>query len=166
MNARSLLAVAALLGATAVPIADAAAPKITKKGVGRVKLHKTFSSLNAAGLIGHMRKGCNLSGPGDRIARLRAPLKGDVSLTRGTPRRVDQITVTGGAKARGVGVGATIAQIKAKFPKAKVDHSGESVFELTFVKVPRSGGGKIQFAVDIHSHKATQIGVPTLRFCE
>jgi hypothetical protein len=28
--------------------------------------------------------------------------------------------VTGGARARGVGIGAPIAQIRAKFPRAKV----------------------------------------------
>jgi hypothetical protein len=74
--------------------------------------------------------------------------------------------VTGGAKARGVGVGATIAQIRAKFPRAKVDHSGERIFRLTFVNVPRGGGGKLQFGVSMRTHKTTMIGIPTLSFCD
>jgi hypothetical protein len=165
MKLRSLLALAALLCATAVPLADAAAPKITSKGVGRVKLHRTFASLHRAHLIGHLRRGCELSGPNLRVAKLRAPLQGTVQFFK--PRlRAFQITVTGGAKARGVGVGATIAQIKAKFPKAKVDHSGEGTFGLTFVNVPRGGGGKLQFGVSTRTHKATMIGIPTLSFCE
>jgi hypothetical protein len=165
-RSRSLVAVAVLVAAIAVPVADAAAPKITYKGVGRVKLGKTFRSLNRAHLIGHLRRGCELSGPNERIALLRAPLKGSVHLTRTRPLRVDQITVTGGAKARGVGIGATIAQIRAKFPKAKVDHTGESVFGLTFVRIPRAGGGRLEFAVDTGTHKTTQIGIPRLSLCE
>jgi hypothetical protein len=164
-RSRSLVAVAVLVAAIAVPVADAAAPKITNKGVGRVKLGKTFRSLNRAHLIGHLRRGCELSGPNLRVARLRAPLSGTVQFFK--PRlRAFQITVTGGAKARGVGIGATIAQIKAAFPKAKVDHTGESVFGMTFVNVPRGGGGKLQFGVDTRTHKTTQIGIPSLSFCE
>jgi hypothetical protein len=165
MNLRTLPAVAALLVATAVPVADAAAPKITSKGVGRVKLDRTFASLNGAHLIGHLRRGCELAGPNLRFAVLRAPLRGTVQFFK--PRlRAFQITVTGGAKARGVGIGATIAQIRAKFPKAKVDHSGEHVFALTFVNVPRGGGGKLQFGVSTQTRRTTMIGIPTLSFCE
>jgi hypothetical protein len=164
MNLRSLPAVAALLAVTAVPLADAAAPKITSKGVGRVKLGRTFDRLHSAHLIGHLRKGCELAGPSLRVARLRAPLKGSVEFFK--PKlKAFQITVTGGAKARGVGVGATIAQVKAAFPKAKVDHTGEQI-GLTFVNIPRSGGGKLQFGVSTQTRKTTMIGIPSLAFCE
>lgn len=165
MKLRSLLAVAALLAATAIGVADAAAPKITNKGAGRVKLHRTFKALHDAHLVGRLRRGCELAGPNLRVARLRAPLHGSVEFFK--PRlRAFQITVTGGAKARGVGVGATIAQIRAKFPKAKVDHSGESTFGLTFVNVPRGGGGRLQFGVSTRTHRTTMIGIPALALCE
>ncbi len=72
----------------------------------------------------------------------------------------------GGAKARGVGIGATIAQIQSAFPQATIDHSTEQLFGITLVKVPKSGGGRIQFAVDVDTDKTTLIAVPHLAFCE
>jgi hypothetical protein len=144
---------------------SAAAKRITAAGVGQVKLGKTFQELHDAGLVGRLRSGCELA-PNTRSARLKAPLKGTVNFTRTAVRRVADITVTGGAKARGVGIGATIAQIKAAFPKAKVDHSTEDVFRITLVKIPKDGGGRIKFAVDVDTHKTTLIGVPIIAFCE
>jgi hypothetical protein len=156
------------LGATAAParVGHTSAAHITPSGVDGVKIGKTFATLHAEHLVGSLRKGCELSGPNARAARLRAPLKGSVNFTQTTPRKAHDITVHGGATARGVGVGATIAQIKAAFPKAKVDHSTESVFGLTLVRIPKNGGGRIQFAVDTTTHKTTLIGVPFIAFCE
>ena len=89
-----------------------------------------------------------------------------MNFTLTSPRKVTDITIRGGAKARGVGIGATIPQIKAAFPKAKVDHSTEDVFGLTLVRIPKGGGGRIKFAVDVDTHKVTLIGVPIIAFCE
>ena len=89
-----------------------------------------------------------------------------MNFTLSSPRRVDNILIRGGAKARGVGIGATIPQIKAKFPKAIVDHSTEDVFRITLVRIPRDGGGRIKFAVDVDTHRVTLIGVPIIAFCE
>ena len=55
-------------------------------------------------------------------------------------------------KAKGVGIGDKIADIQAKFPHATIDHTGESVFELTFVNIPKQDGGLIQFGV-AHGHE-------------
>jgi hypothetical protein len=168
------LAGAALAGlaaaAVAVPAAHAvpdraATPKITADGVGKVKLGKRHSVLRAQGLVGKIGPGCQLA-ENTRAAKLKPPLKGQVNYTQSSPRKVTDITITGGAKARGVGIGATIAQIKAKFPKAKVDHSTESVFGITLVRIPPDGGGRIKFAVDVDTHKTTIIGVPIIAFCE
>ena len=149
-------AVAFAVGAVAAPAhtgTASAAQKITAKGVGKVKLGKTFAELREAGLIGPLRKGCELGGPNTRSANLKAPLKGNVNFTLKAPRKVTDITIRGGAKARGVGIGATIPAIKAAFPKAKVDHSTDQVFQLTLVKVPKNGGGRITFAVDVKRKK-------------
>jgi hypothetical protein len=151
---------------TAIAFAATPAPKITSAGVGGVKLGKTYKELHDKGLIGKIQPGCELGGPNTRGARLKAPLKGSVSFTLKSPRRVTDITIDGGAKARGVGIGATIAQIKAKFPKAKTDHSTDDTFELTLVNVPKSDGGKISFGVSTKTHKTTVIGVPHIAFCE
>jgi hypothetical protein len=176
MNSRTLGATAALATAGAIAIGVAAAPgqtghaaavkRITAQGVGQVKLGKTHHRLRQQGLVGRLRRGCELAGPNARSARLRPPLKGQVDYTQTTPRTVTDIQIRGGAKARGVGIGATIPQIKAAFPKAKVDHSTEAVFGITLVKIPKSGGGKLQFAVDVDSGKTDLIGVPFIAFCE
>ena len=168
-TAASAAVAALVLGAGAAPGHPghaAAAKKITAQGVGQVKLGRTHQQLRAAGLVGPLRPGCELAGPGARSAKLRAPLKGSVDYTSTAPRKVVRIAVRGGAKARGVGIGATIPQIKAAFPKAKVDHSTEDVFAITLVKVPKAGGGRIQFAVDVDSGKTTLIGVPVIAFCD
>jgi hypothetical protein len=154
--------------ATAVPAETSrlAEQKITAAGVGKVPLGGSFRSLRASGLLGGLRPGCPLGGTDTRSARLKAPLKGSVDLTLRRPRKVRAITVTGGASARGVGIGDRIADIKAAFPKAKVDHDTEDTFRITLVKVPKSGGGRIQFAVDVATKKITRVAVPAIQFCE
>lgn len=144
----------------------AAAATITGSGVGGVKLGKTYQSLHAAGLIGRLRKGCELAGPKARGARLHSPLKGGVTFTLNSPRKVTNIGINGGAKAHGVGIGATIAQIRAAFPKAQVDHSTEGTFALTLVRIPKSGGGRFVFGVETSTHKTSIIGIPVIAFCE
>jgi hypothetical protein len=156
---------AALIGCVAVAAA-AAAVKITPAGVGAVKLGATYSHLRARHLVGRIFKGCELAGPNARAASLSAPLKGSVDFTMSSPRKVVDISVRGGASARGVGIGATIAQIKAAFPKAKVDHSTDHTFALTLVRIPKNGGGRLQFGVSTKTHRVTLIGVPLIAFCE
>ena len=164
---RTLVATAVAALALGPGAAVAAAPKkITPAGVGQVKLGKTFKQLRAQGLVGKLRKGCELAGPNARTARLRSPLRGTVNFTQSTPRKVADITITGGAKARGVGIGDTLADIKAKFPNRKVDHSQESVFGLTFVHIPNKAHVKEQFAIDVNTKKITLIGVPFIAVCE
>jgi hypothetical protein len=144
----------------------AAAIAITPSGAGEVKLGKTFNELRRANLIGGLRNGCELSGPNTKFASLRAPLKGTVDLTKTSPRKVARITITGGAKARGVGVGSSVATLRRKFPKARAEHASEAIFGVTLYKVPSSGGGRMWFAVDAGTRKVTLIGVPNLSFCD
>jgi hypothetical protein len=149
----------------------AAPPKITFKGVGQVKLGKTFKSLRDAGLVGKLHKGnCDAAGPSALpFAKLRSPLKGTVEFNQGTPHRVNNITIRGGAKARGVGIGDRLKDIKAKFPKRQVDHSQEGVFGAFFVWIPKLhpvGKVKMNFVIDSDTRKITLIGVPFVPFCE
>lgn len=172
---RVLASTATVVGIGAVVVATAAAPaqtgsgapqRITPSGVGAVKLGKTYRELRAARLVGRVSRGCEPAGPDARSAPLRAPLKGSVDLTQTSPRKVTNISIRGGASARGVGIGATSAQIRAAFPKASFDRSTEEVFGITLVKVPKSGGGRLQFAVDRSTDKVELIGVPFIAFCE
>jgi hypothetical protein len=157
----------ALVAAAAAPRGSAAASKrITPAGVDGVKLGETYAQLRARHLVGRIGKGCELAGPNARAASLLAPLKGGVDFTMTTPRKVVDISVRGGATARGVGIGATIAQIKSAYPLAKVDHSTDHTFGVTLVRIPKRGGGKLQFAVDTKTHRVTLIGIPLIAFCE
>src|SRR3954454_6331579 len=111
---KRILALTAVAAVGATTAFAATAPKITPKGVGGVKIGKIYKQLHDAGLIGKIHHGCELGGPNTRSANLKAPLKGQVNFTLKAPRKVTDITIRGGAKAHGVGIGATIAQIKAK----------------------------------------------------
>jgi hypothetical protein len=144
----------------------AASARITPGGVGKVKLGETYAQLRAQHLVGGIQNGCELAGPDARSASLKPPLNGVVDFTMTSPRTVTDITVRGGATARGVGVGATIAGIKAAYPKAKVDHSTDGTFGVTLVRIPKNGGGKLQFAVDTKTHRVVLIGIPLIAFCE
>lgn len=166
-------AVALVAGAFAVGSAGATdttetqAPKrVTPTGVGPVKLKARHTRLRERGLVGKLRGGCPLGGDDTRAARLRSPLRGTVNYGSSNPRRVRDIQVTRGARARGVGIGSTIPQIRAAFPNARVDRSTEEIFELTLVRIPKDGGGRFQFAVDVNTDRTTLIGVPFVAFCE
>jgi hypothetical protein len=169
----ALVAAVVTAGALAIgssaspPAGGAAVAKITPVRVDGVHLGDTHADLRARGKVGKIRPGCELA-ENTRSARLLAPLKGSVNYTQSSPRKVDNIAITGGAKARGVGIGATIAAIKAKFPNAKVDHSTDQVFQLTLVRTPERpvSHGRIIFGVSTQTHKTTIIGVPFIAFCE
>jgi hypothetical protein len=169
---RRLLGLAALVGITAVASSGiavsaqtASVAKVTPRGVGGVKIGATFTKLRQRHLVGRLHRGCELA-PNTRSARLLAPLKGSVDFTLKNPRRVTDVLVRGGARARGVGIGATIADIQNAFPSAIIDHSTEQTFGLTLVRIPRNGGGRIQFAVPLNTHRVNLIGVPFIAFCE
>lgn len=169
---RPLAAAAALAAVATVTAASEGAPnapalqKITKERVGGVHLGDRHKALRAAGLVGRIGPGCELA-PNTRSAALKMPLKGTVNYTLKSPRKVTDITVTGGAAARGVGIGAKRSALRHTFPNAKFDHSTDKVFGLTLVTAPhKNGKPRLQFAVSTKTHKVTLIGVPIIAFCE
>jgi hypothetical protein len=167
----ALVGVSALVAAGAAPAdvssAGASAPVIGPKGVGAVKIGKSYTALRRQKLIGKIHHGCELGGPNTRSAKLKSPLQGSVDFTLKNPRKLTNVTIfKGAATAKGVGIGATIEDIQAAYPNAKVDHGSDEVFHVTFVTIPKSDGGKFQFAVDIDTGKTTAIGVPFIATCE
>ena len=162
----TLVAAAVVIAMLAVPASAAAPQKITKNGVGQVKLGMTFQQLRDKGLVGKLRPGCELGGPNTRSARLRSPLRGIVDFTQTNPRKVTNITILRGARARGVKVGDRIRDIRDAYPKAKVNRQTEDVFGVWLVRVPRNGGGRITFSVPVDTKRIDRIGVPFIPFCE
>ena len=174
-NRLAALVAATALVSTSVAASGVAAPaergapatqEITGKGVGLVKLKKGYAKARRQGLIGKIRPGCELGGPRTRSAKLKSPLRGQVDFTLRSPRRIANITITRGAAARGVGIGATIPEIEEAFPNAVVDRDTEEVFGVTLVTIPKRDGGRFQYAVDTGSGKTTIIGIPGVAFCE
>src|ERR1044072_5545059 len=164
--------IAAIVTVTALTLgpaaATAAAPqKITGKGVGQVKLGRTFQQLRDKHLVGKLRAGCELSGPNTKFSKLRSPLRGTVDWSRTGTRKARRVTIVGGsAAARGVRIGDKLADIKAAFPKTKVDHAAEPIFGITLAKIPKNGGGSIWFGIPTDTKKISLIGVPNLSFCD
>ncbi len=165
LNTKTYITLVLLAGVALSPPAFSAA-LITPQGVGPIKLGARYSDLKAKGLVEPMGPGCEVAGPNTRSARLRPPLKGSIDLTLSEPRRVSTITIYRGATARGVAVGATSQAVKAAFPAAKFDRSGEETFGVTFVEVPRGKGGPIAFAVSTKTKRVEQIAVPNISVCD
>jgi hypothetical protein len=167
----SLVAVLLMIGA-AVAISFAAASegassvRASAAGAGQVRLGQTYASLRAAKLLGKIGPGCPLAGPNTRSAPLVLPLQGGADLSASSPRRVTGLTIFGGAKARGIGSGATLGRVRAAFPRVVLDHSGDKTLGITLARVPRAGGGPLQFAISTKTHKVTLIGVPRVAICE
>jgi hypothetical protein len=166
-------AVLVLTGAIAIgasadvgPTARIAAKKITGGGVGQVKLGMTFQDARDKGLIGRLRPGCEFGGPETRSARLRSPLRGFVDFSLTTPRKITNILVTRGARARGVKVGDRISDIRDAYDVVRVNKNTEEVFGVWLARVPRSAGGRITFSVPVSNKRIDAIGVPFIPFCE
>jgi hypothetical protein len=160
--APALLAGLALTASAAAAPARPEAARISGAGVDGVKVGASYTSLRLAHKIAKATRGCELAGPQARSARLRAPLKGSVDLTITKPRRVDTITVLGGAKAKGVGVGSSRAAVKHAFPKAKFRH----VLGFTVARVPKSEGGPFEFLLGTTGKRVELVGIPHVAFCE
>jgi hypothetical protein len=167
VTAGLLIAGGGAIGAAAdEPTARVAAKRITGEGVGQVKLGMTHQELRDAGLVGRLRRGCELGGPETRSARLRSPLRGTVDYSLTTPRKVTNIAITRGARARGVKVGDRIRDIRAAYDEVKVNKKTEEVFGVWLVRVPKSAGGRITFSVPVATKRIDMIGVPFIPFCE
>lgn len=161
---RLLLAAAVATASLAAPATAAAPLEITGAGAGPVKLGASFSSLRNAGRVGSAQPGCPVQSPRPRVARLRSPLKGFVEF--GPRRNVREIFVTGGATARGVKVGDRLLAVRRAYRGERIDRTTEEMFGILLVTIPRSSGGRIEFAVDSVTRRVAGIGIPQISFCE
>lgn len=138
---------AMVLGASGAPAGTATAAqaqKVSHRGVGQVHIGMRFSKARDLGLVGPREEGCEFNTSID-AAQLRAPLEGFVEFDRASPSRIRRISITGGsARARGVRVGDPLSKVQNRFPGAKVRNVTQ-LGGFTFVRVPRSAGGKFDF---------------------
>src|SRR5436305_1207202 len=135
--------------------------KISGAGVDGVKVGASYTALRNAHKLAKATRGCELAGPQARSARLRSPLKGSVDLTITRPRKVDTITVIGGARAKGVGVGSSLTAVRAAFKHVKVRH----VLGITVARVPKADGGPFELSLGTAGKRVDSIGIPHLAFC-
>jgi hypothetical protein len=159
------VASAALLLAVASATASPSSEQITGTAVGAIKLGEPYAQVHAAALVGPIGPGCSLNA-GSKAARLRAPLTGNVEFGSSTARKVTDISVSAGANARGVTIGARLSAIRAGYRNVKVDRSTEKVFGVDVATVHPKAGGKISFAINDKTHKVILIGVPDIPFCD
>ncbi len=104
--AASVLCASLLLGSAGAAVAS---PFITPHGVGALRLGATAKALQTKGLIGNLRKGCELDA-GQRIAPLRAPLQGWAVFESGRSRLSSFTTDSGAETASHIGIGSTATE--------------------------------------------------------
>jgi hypothetical protein len=143
-----------------------ASPFITPHGVGGLRLGATVKVLHRKGLIGGLRKGCELD-RGQRIAPLRGPLSG-WAVFRSGRKRLSAVTIEGGAEtARHIGVGSTAAEARDAYPDALYEAPGTAKpFAEGFLWVPSLSKPKLTMIVEPGSLQVEAISVPSPNFCE
>lgn len=137
-------------------------PVIGRRGVGRVRLGRSYAYLRRRRLVGPIRPDCEARGPASRFAPLTGRLRG--SVTFGKSRRAQTITITRGAvTSRGLRIGQTLAQAQGRYPSARFKL--DPVFRAYLGRVPR-GGGQITIWIDGLSRRVTALSALFPALCE
>lgn len=143
-----------------------AAPFITPDGVGGLRLGAGSKALRHKGLIGKLRKGCELD-PGQRVAPLRAPLRGWAIFQTGQ-KGLLAFTIDGGAEtARHVGIGSTASEARTAYPDGLYQAPGTvKPFAEGFLWVPNLSKPKLTMIIEPGTRQVEAISVPSPNFCE
>lgn len=165
-----LAVAAAVASAIAAPAARGAVTSaagsetVTAQGVGPIRLGASVKSLHRRHLIGRLRPGCELD-LGQRVARLRAPLRGFGIFHR---KHLTSISIDSGAEtAQGIGIGSTPSEARQAYPNAEYVPPGQAdPFAEGFFWVNNTSHPKFTFTVDDQSHLISGISVPSPAFCE
>jgi len=157
---------AARADSSASPLISKQDQIVTPRGIGHLRIGTTVSSLHRHHLIRGLRPGCELD-PGQRVARLRPPLKGFAIFADGK-NRLSSLSITGGAEtAKHIGIGSTPKEARAAYPRALYNPPGtfdpfaEGFFWINGIRHP-----KMTFVVDPGSNEISAIDVPAPSFCE
>jgi hypothetical protein len=143
-----------------------ASPFVTSHRVGGLRLGATVKTLHRKGLIGGLRKGCELD-PGQRVAPLRAPLQGWAVFESGH-KGLRGFTIEGGAEtARHIGIGSTAAEARKAYPIALYEAPGTAdPFAEGFLWVPNLQKPKLTMIIEPKTRRVEAISVPSPSFCE
>jgi hypothetical protein len=165
---RRSLGISAICGGLVLCSGSAAiaSPFITRHGIGALRLGATVKVLHRKGLIGGLRKGCELD-PGQRVAPLRAPLRGWAVFESGR-KGLRAFTLEGGAEtARHIGIGSTAAEARKAYPDALYEAPGAAKpFAEGFLWVPNLSKPKLTMIIEPGTRQVEAISVPSPNFCE
>jgi hypothetical protein len=161
----SALAAGASAGASVAPLEKRLAIA-SPQGVDGLRLGATVKSLHRRHLIRRLRPGCELD-PGQRVARLRAPLSGFAVFSHPNTR-LSSLTISAGAEtAKQIGIGSTPKKAQQAYPQAIYKPPGSNdPFAEGFVFVNSTSHPKMMFTVDPKTKLISQISVPAPNFCE
>src|SRR3954452_25510813 len=152
--------------ASATPLLAKRAEIITPHGVGQLHLGATVASLHRRHLSRGLRPGCELD-PGQRVARLRPPLKGFAVFAAGK-KRLTSIAIDSGAEtAKHTGIGSTPKEARAAYPNALYKPPGSvEPFAEGFLFINSIAHPQMTFIFDSKTHLISEIDVPAPNFCE
>jgi hypothetical protein len=149
-----------------VPASAMGARVITPRGVGALKLGATVKTLHAKHLIGKLRKGCELD-VGQRVAPLKAPLKGTAVFGSGKKRLSALIVEAGVETTRHVTIGSTQHAAHVAYPSASLEPPGTAKpFDVGFLWIPDANQPKMTMMIDPSTHTVESISVPVPNLCE
>jgi hypothetical protein len=156
-----------LIGAlfSLLPCTATAAPPITPRGVGSLRIGTTVENLHRKSLIGGLRKGCELD-RGQMAAPLRAPLRGWAIFSNG--RRLSSISIEGGAETRRhIGVGATAAEARSAYPQGEWSSPSEMYpIPIGVLWLNSARHARMSLVVDPTTYRVESIAVPAPNICE
>jgi hypothetical protein len=152
--------------ASATPLLGKKAEIITPHGVGPLHLGATVASLHHRHLIRGLGPGCELD-PGQRVARLRPPLKGFAVFANGKKRLTSILVRSGAETAKHIGIGSTPKEARAAYPNALYKPPGSlDPFAEGFLFINDIAQPKMTFVFDSETHLISEIDVPSPNFCE
>jgi hypothetical protein len=139
---------------------------VTGRGVGPVHLHMRVAALHRRHLIGRVRPGCEFD-PGQRIAPLRGPLRGFVTMSHPNTK-VSSISVTGGAHgADGLTVGSTATAARAAYRGSRYNAPGTyKPFAEGFLWVGGYPHARLTVTIDPMTRLVSSFSIPVPAFCE
>jgi hypothetical protein len=138
---------------------------VTPNGVGGLKLGRTIAQLRALRLIGGAHRGCELA-PGEKAARLKAPLTGTAIFYPG--KRLSAISLSGsGETAAGIHVGSTAAAARSAYPAAPYEkpHVHQPI-PVGFIWIGGKRDPKMTLVIAPLVLNVMEIAIPSPSFCE